>query len=157
MGKWPSGIRTLGVAVHYGSCYWQGWKKVSERAKGDSEVNASVTEGKWDVWKLRQTNLDVSRLPWNWQAFSLGSNVWFVELRYFCLSGKSRSENGHTPAVWQGIQEGAVTSPTGWPNNFFFTLTWVRCMPINYLALCFVLIFLMKEIFSFPSRNCRLI
>lgn len=48
---------TTGASIAKGS------KKVSERAKGDSEVNASMTEGEWDVCKLQQTKLDVSRLP----------------------------------------------------------------------------------------------
>lgn len=62
-GKWLSGIRTSSVAVHCDSCCCQGWETVSERAKGDLEVNASMTEGKLDVWKLQQTKPNVSRLP----------------------------------------------------------------------------------------------
>lgn len=59
--------------------------------------------------------------------------IWKITFRkrphYSCLAGNPKGG-----CHWK-------TSPTGWPNNFF-TLTWVHCMPIDYLALCFVFIFL---------------
>lgn len=136
--RWHSDTRTSSVAVHCGSCCCQGWKKVSERAKGDLKVSASMT-GQIGCLEAATNKTECQQTPLKLAGIFLKQQCVICVIEAFLpILGITVRKWPHCSRLTGSQGEGCPrkTSPTRLAKSLF-SLMWKQCMSIKYLALYF--------------------